>query len=102
MSEEMNPWTADYNPCTAEQKEDIITFKNNALKKLWITDWLPLGKNEASFIKGLMISPVAFGSYISNNIYAYSGGMYDDAKCATEALPHAMLLVGYTGQLYSL
>jgi len=96
MSEEMNPWTADYNPCTAEQKEDIITFKNNALKKLWITDWLPLGKNEASFIQGLMISPVAFGSYISNNIYAYSGGMYDDAKCATEALPHAMLLVGYT------
>ena len=63
--------TAD-QPC--KFAKDIETFKNNALDKIWIQDYLPLGKTEASLMKGLQYSPVAFGAYISDNIFGYSGG----------------------------
>ncbi|XP_063688008.1 uncharacterized protein LOC134821236 [Bolinopsis microptera] len=94
MSEDDWPYTADYQTCTFA--DDIASYKNNALNKIWIQDWIPLGKNEDSMLRGLQTSPVAFGSYISDNIFAYSGGTYSDALCATNSLPHAMLLVGYT------
>ncbi|KAL5262101.1 hypothetical protein ACHWQZ_G007711 [Mnemiopsis leidyi] len=87
------PYTADYQPCPFS--DDIASFKKNALDKIWIQDFVPLGKNEASVIEGLLISPVAFGAYISDNIFGYSGGTYSDSLCATQATPHAMLLVGY-------
>ena len=44
------------------------------MTKIWFTDWYPAGKNEASVLAALNVSPVAIGVYISNNIYSYSGG----------------------------
>ena len=91
----LSPYTADYVPCS--YKDEIDSFTNNGMKKMWISDYYPLGKNEESMLKGLMRSPVAFGTYISDNLYAYSGGLYDDSLCASRGMAHAMLLVGYTG-----
>ena len=45
------------------------------MTKMWLQDWLPAGKNEESVLGALAISPVAIGVFISNNIYAYSGGL---------------------------
>ena len=94
LSEEDWPTTADYQTC--KFRDQIREKKGNAMKKAWLQDWYPVGKNEISMLKGLELSPVAFGSYISMNYYGYSGGVYDDSLCATQAMPHAQLLVGYT------
>ncbi|KAL5262342.1 hypothetical protein ACHWQZ_G007910 [Mnemiopsis leidyi] len=88
------PYTADYAPC--KWTADIESGNNNAMTKIWVQDYLPLSKTEEAVLGGLVHSPVAFGSYISDNIFGYSGGIYDDSLCATQATPHAMLLVGYT------
>ena len=47
---------------------------NNAMTKIWGQDYVPLGKSEQSFLDKLHISPISFGSYISDNIFGYSGG----------------------------
>jgi len=94
MSEEDWPTTADYQPCKFGPQ--IALGEKNAMRKAWLQDWYPLGKDEGSMLRGLLSSPVAFGSYISLNYYSYSGGLYDDAQCGMEALSHAQLLVGYT------
>ena len=94
MSEEDFPTTSDYQACA--YKEQIASGENNAMRKTWLQDYIPLGRNEASMLEGLLRSPVAFGSYVSMNYYSYSSGLYDDALCAIEAMPHAQLLVGYT------
>ena len=94
MSEESWPTTADYQPCIFKQQ--IAARENNAMRKAWLQDNYPLSKNENGLLRGLSLSPVAFGSYISMNYFGYSGGLYDDSLCATEAMPHAQLLVGYT------
>ena len=94
MSEDDWPTTASYKPCIF--KKQIESGEKNAMRKTWLQDWFPLGRGESGMLKGLMSSPVAFGSYISENYFAYSSGLYDDALCATEALGHTQLLVGYT------
>ena len=53
---------------------DIETGTNNAMKKMWLQDWYPTSKNEESVLGALAYSPVAIGVYISDNIFAYSGG----------------------------
>ncbi|XP_063675082.1 sushi, von Willebrand factor type A, EGF and pentraxin domain-containing protein 1-like isoform X2 [Bolinopsis microptera] len=94
MSAEQWPYTADYQPCAFTM--DIRNDRNNAMTKIWGQDYVPLGKNEESFLTKLHISPIAFGSYISDAIFGYSGGLYDDALCASQPLAHSMLMVGYT------
>ncbi|KAL5254163.1 hypothetical protein ACHWQZ_G013812 [Mnemiopsis leidyi] len=94
LSEEAWPTTADYKPCLF--KQEIASKENNAMRKAWLQDFYPLSKDENGLLKGLGMSPVAFGSYISMNYFGYSGGLYDDSLCASEAMPHAQLLVGYT------
>ena len=54
--------------------DDIAKFKNNAMTKIWIQDWVPVSNSEAGMLEGLQTSPVAFGTYISLDLYAYSGG----------------------------
>ena len=44
------------------------------MTKIWVQDYLPLSKTEEGLLGGLVYSPVAFGSYISDNIFGYSGG----------------------------
>ncbi|KAL5265845.1 hypothetical protein ACHWQZ_G006506 [Mnemiopsis leidyi] len=94
MSEEDWPTTSDYQTC--KFRDQIREKKENAMQKTWLQDWYPLSKNELGLLNGLALSPVAFGSFISMNYYGYSGGVYDDSLCATQAIPHAQLLVGYT------
>ena len=94
LSEESWPTTVNYKPC--KFKDQIASGEDNAMRKAWLQDWYPLGQSEHSMLSGLQQSPVAFGSYISENYFAYSSGLYDDASCATETLSHSQLLVGYT------
>lgn len=96
MSESKWPLTADYHSCSSELSEDIILKRDNAMKKAYLQDWYPLGKGEEWLLGGLKHSPVAFGSYISDNYFGYTNGLYDDSLCATDPIPHAQLLVGYT------
>jgi len=94
VSAEDMPYAADYTPCKI--LEDIVNFKNNAMTKIWIQDFVPLQSSEVGMLEGLTTSPVAFGTMIGNDLFAYSGGEYRDTQCATNPMPHAMLLVGYT------
>ena len=44
------------------------------MKKAFLQDWYPLGKGEMWFLGGLKHSPVAFGSYVSDNYFGYTNG----------------------------
>ena len=54
--------------------KDIVNFKNNAMTKIWIQDFVPLQSSEVGMLEGLHTSPVAFGTMIGMDLYAYSGG----------------------------
>ena len=54
--------------------KDIVNFKNNAMTKIWIQDFVPLQSSEVGMLEGLPTSPVAFGTMIGMDLYAYSGG----------------------------
>ena len=94
MSEGAWPYTAEYQSC--KFKKQIETGENNAMRKTWLQDWLPLRGDETGMLEGLMLSPVTFTSLISSNYQHYSGGLYDDASCAEDFETQAQLLVGYT------
>jgi len=94
LAKEYWPYTAFYQEC--EFAEDIASFNNNALKKLWVTGWGALSQNENGMLSGLLHSPVAFGAYVSMDIFDYSGGPWTDSSCSSDPNAHAMLLVGYT------
>eukprot|EP00116_Pleurobrachia_bachei_P003741 sb/3464003/ len=88
-------YTAYYRACTFD--DDYATRTGNAFTKLWFQNYVRLANDETSFLEGLTsTSPVAYLSYISNDLQAYSGGDFTDVNCATDALSHIMLLVGYT------
>ena len=66
-----------YNPfldAPCKWTADIESGNLNAMTKIWVQDYLPLSKTEEGLLGGLVYSPVAFGSYISDNIFGYSGG----------------------------
>ncbi|KAL5262100.1 hypothetical protein ACHWQZ_G007710 [Mnemiopsis leidyi] len=65
------PYTGEYTPC--EFTEDIANFENNAMNKIWVQDWIKLDQDEASMLEGLLTSPVAFGTRVSDHIFSYSG-----------------------------
>ena len=94
LSSDFLPYTADYQPC--KYTSDKSTFKNNALTKIWVQDFIPLGINEHSFMGGLSISPVSFGTYVGMDFFHYSGGIFEDKNCQSDPSAHAMLLVGYS------
>jgi len=93
-SQEKSPYTANYVGC--EYADDILTFTDNAMTKLWVGDYIPLSQNENALLAGLQTSPVAFGAYVSSDIMSYSGGPWTDSSCSADPNTHAMLLVGYT------
>jgi len=76
--------------------DDITSLTGNAMTKIWLAGTVPLSTTENGLLSGLQYSPVAFGSYVSNDIDNYSGGTWEDSKCESDANAHAMLLVGYT------
>ena len=78
-------------------RDEKYSFTNNGMKKMWLTEYYAVGKNEESALKALIHSPVAFGTYISMDMYSYSGGLFEDHLCASHMMAHAMLLVGYKG-----
>ena len=71
MSQDDWPYTAYYQAC--QFADDIATFKNNALQKLWVTSFVKRNQDDNGMVSGLLYSPVAFGSYVSNDIFDYSG-----------------------------
>jgi len=88
------PTTADYQQC--KWTKEIRNKEMNGFKNAYFQDWYPLSKSPDGLMLALRHSPVAFGGYISDNYFAYSSGLYNDALCATQAIPHGQLLVGYT------
>ena len=44
------------------------------MNKIWVQDWIKLDQDEASMLEGLLTSPVAFGTRVSDHIFSYSGG----------------------------
>lgn len=58
--------------------DDINTFTNNAMTKIWVQEWIPITQEEDAVLGQLVsVSPIAFGLYISDNLIAYSGGYFD-------------------------
>ena len=94
MYEEDWPYSGVYEGC--KFTEDIAAKRNNALKKMWFSDWEELVKSDKFFVEGLLTSPVAFGSYITKKYGAYSGGVFEDQCKGADILGHAQLLIGYT------
>ena len=62
---------------TCKFADKITSFENNAMTKIWVADTVPLSTNENAMLNGLQYSPVAFGSYVSTDIFDYSGGNFD-------------------------
>ena len=48
-------------------------------------------------LHGLFLSPVSFVVMVSDDLYSYSGGLFEDT--GNGVVGHAMLLVGYTGNI---
>ena len=65
---------------------------------MWFVAEQPLSGFESAMLRSVAYqSPVSFNAMVSDDLYSYSGGLFEDTSFGV--VGHAMLLVGYTGNI---
>lgn len=62
-----------------------------------ILNWTPVRRYSETALKAAVAThgPVAVAVYANLNFLSYSGGIFDDPRCPTHTVNHAVLVVGY-------
>ena len=92
-----------HGQCSPQKARDTLcnmdsygNIHKNGFTKLWLNDFIPLGKSEVDVLKKLPVMPIWMGFYIGQDTFwAATDKAFTDWSCATNPASHAMLLIGY-------